>query len=328
MLPLISVIVPVHNVAPFLERCVKSLIGQSYRKLEIILIDDGSNDCSGEICEQFRKKDERVKVLHQNYYGVSDARNKGLALASGEYIVFLDSDDEAHTDYVKRLFDTLLTYELDIAQCCLLRIRHDEPVNKRELTGEINIFSGLEMQYKIFERNRFFSMCLCGKLFKRVLFDGLEFPVGRINEDESLIYLLMYRSHRVGIVDEYLYYYHYNEKSITEQRYNIHRLDAFYMLEEKFAFYQQQELKELADKTAREYFSQIAVAFDHRPDEIEDYDTWYRKACDFYSRDRQQILEKASLGTMRYCFMKLSYLSIHFVKWYGLLLKWYLSHKK
>lgn len=325
---LISIIVPVYNVEPYLARCIDSLLNQDYTNIEIILVEDGSIDGSGAICDHYSGVDSRVKVLHQEYQGVSGARNSGLALAKGDYIMFLDSDDEAHPQYVSKLYRTLKENDLDIAQCCLIRVKNGVCVNELDVRDGVRIFSGYEMQMKTFERNRYFSMVLCGKIFKKGLFDGLQFPVGRINEDESLIYLLMYRSRRVGIIDDYLYYYHYNGASITEKRYNIHRLDSFYMLREKYNFYKEKGHTTLANKTANEYFSQMSVALLNGKREADDYPQILKKAKDIYKQDRGAILENAHLTKDKKLFMKLSYINFYFVPLYGKLLRFVLKHRK
>lgn len=318
----ISVIVPVYNVEKYLDRCVQSLFNQTYENIEIVLINDGSTDRSGEICDRYAQEDSRVKVLHQEYNGVADARNKGVAMATGEYVIFLDGDDEADREYVGKLYKTLKENDLDIAQCCLLRIRNGQPINKLEVKEGVRIFNGIEMQMKTFDRDRYFCNVVCGKLFKKELFEGLSFPYGRINEDESMIYRLMFKSKRVGIIDDYLYYYHYNGDSITEKKYNIHRLDAFYMLEEKFAFYKEQGLEDFANKTANEYFSQMSIVFCHKKEEIaDDYKAIKKKAKEIYKRDRKAILGRARLRIDRRVFCILSYISVWFVKLYGILLK-------
>lgn len=324
---LVSVIVPVYNVEPFLSRCINSLINQDYKNIEIILVDDGSTDESGNICDRYAAIDGRIKVIHQEYQGVSGARNKGLAIVQGEYIMFLDSDDEAHPQYVSKLYYTLIKNGLDIAQCCLIRIKNGLRVNEQEVRDEVRIFSGYDMQMKIFERNRYFSMVLCGKIFKKELFSGLQFPLGRINEDESLIYLLMYRSKRIGIIDDYLYYYHYNGESITEKKYNIHRLDSFYMLREKYNFYMEHGHIDLANKTANEYFSQMSVALLNGKKVADDYPAILNKAKEIYREDRLNLLEKAHLRADKKLFMKLSYISFYFVPLYGRLLRVMLKHK-
>lgn len=318
---LISVIVPIYNNEKYLVRCIDSLINQTYSNIEILLINDGSKDRSGEICEEYAKKESRIRVFHQEYLGVSEARNTGVENAKGEYIIFLDGDDEAHPDYVKKLYDTLTENNLDIAQCCLIRIKNGQPINKLEVKDGVRIFDGKEMQMKTFERNRYFSMVVCGKLFKKSLFDGLKFPKGRINEDESLIYLLYWRSKRVGIIDDYLYLYHYNGDSITEKKYNIHRLDGFYMLREKFDFYKQNGLYEFANKTASEYFSQMAAVLTHKKAEITDYKAVMKKAKEMYLKDRGPVLERARLPKAKKIFVGLSHISFSFVKLFGIILK-------
>ncbi len=324
----VSVIVPVYNVERFLPRCIDSLINQKYENLQIVLVNDGSVDKSGEICDRYAAKDPRITVFHQDEQGVSAARNKGLELATGELIAFLDGDDSANEHYISRLYENMTKHDLDISQCCLLRVKDGKIPEYIYEEKEVKIYTGLEMQMKIFERDRFFSMCLCGKLFRRELFEGLKFPVGRINEDESLIYLLMYRSQRVGIMDDYLYYYHYNSESITEKRYNIHRLDCFYMLEEKYDFFIKEGHIALANKTANEYFSQMAVALCHKKREVVDFYAIRKKAFKIYKEDRNRILRKAKLRADRKVFMYLSYISVYFVKLYGVLLKTLLNAKR
>ncbi len=321
MNPLISVIVPIYNNENHLKRCINSLITQTYQNIEILLIDDGSTDNSLNVCKEYIKKDTRIILYHQDYLGVSEARNKGLELSKGDYIIFLDGDDEAHPDYVKKLYDTLVQNDLDIAVGCLLRIRNGQPVNKGAVTDSIQVFNGKNIQMKTFERNRYFYMVVCGKLFKKGLFEDLKFPKDRINEDESLIYQLYWKSTKIGVIDDYLYFYHFNGESITEKKYNIHRLDGFYMLEEKFAFYKERGLDSYANKTASEYFSQLSMVLTHKKHEIVNYKAVMKKAKEFYIKDRKEILQKAKLPKAKRLFVILSYLSFKFVKLFGLLLK-------
>lgn len=323
---LISVIVPIYNVEPFLCRCVDSLINQRYKNIEILLIDDGSSDKSGEICDKYAEKDNRVRVLHQEYLGVSDARNKGLAMAKGDYIIFLDGDDEAHPDYVGKLYKTLIENDLDIAQCCLVRYKNGQPYNVEPVTENVRIFSGLEMQPKTFEKDRYYNMVVCGKLYKKSLYNGLTFPVGRIHEDTALIYRLYYNAKRIGIIDDYLYYYHFNAESITERKNNVQRLDGYYVLREKFDFYMQEGLTDLANITAREYFSCICVCFAQSKKTIVNSKEYFKKAKWFYKKDRKDVMLKAKLGFIKKMVVILSFCSLGFLKLYGKTLNFYKNH--
>lgn len=328
MSDLISIIIPVFNVELFINRCINSLKNQTYHNIEIILVDDGSTDKSLFYCQKAAENDSRIMVIHQNYKGVAASRNNGLIHANGKFIMFLDGDDEAAPDYVEKLYTTLISNKLDIAQCSILRVKNGCKINELSVETGVKIFSGIDMQMRIFNRDRYFTMCLCGKIFKKELFDGLRFPEGRINEDESLIYLLMYRAKLVGVIDDYLYYYHYNGDSITEKPYNIHRLDSFYMLEEKYSFYKNKGYTEFANKTASEYFSQMCVVFTHKFSDDAEQNEIFHKAIDIYKKDRTYILEDAHLPFGKRVFVKLSYISIKFLKLYGWLINKYVSFRK
>lgn len=323
---LVSVIVPVHDVAPYLRRCVDSLINQNYKNIEILLIDDGSTDGSEEICDNYAQKDPRVRVLHQEYLGVSDARNKGLAMSLGNYIIFLDSDDEADPDYVGKLYKTLIDNDLDIAQCCLVRYKDGKPYNVEPVKEGVQIFTGLEMQAKTFEKDKYYKMVVCGKLYKKSLYDGLTFPVGRIHEDTALIYRLYYNAKRVGLIDDYLYYYHFNAQSITERKNNIQRLDGYYVLREKYDFYVQEGLTDLANITANEYFSCIAVCLAQSKDAVVDPKQYFAKAKWFYKKDRKAVLLNAKLPFVKKMTVYLSFCSLFFLKLYGIGLNFYKKH--
>ncbi len=325
---LVSVIVPVHNVAPFLCRCVDSLINQNHKNIEILLIDDGSTDKSGEICDDYVAKDSRVRVLHQEYSGVSDARNKGLAMSKGEYVIFLDSDDEADPNYVGKLYKTLIENDLDIAQCCLVRYRNGKPYNVEPVKEGVRIFTGLDMQPKTFEKDRYYNMVVCGKLYKKSLYNGLSFPVGRIHEDTALIYRLYYNAKRIGVIDDYLYYYHFNSQSITERKANIQRLDGYYVLREKYDFYVQEGLIDLANITANEYFSCICVCLAQTKNDVVDPKNYFKKAKWFYKKDRKDVMLKANLAPLKKLTVYLSFCSLFFLKLYGLALNFYKKHLK
>ena len=320
---LVSVIVPVHNVEPFLCRCIDSLINQSYNNIEILLIDDGSTDKSGIICDDYAARDSRVRVLHQDYLGVSDARNKGLAMSNGDYIIFLDSDDEADPDYVGKLYKTLIENDLDIAQCCLVRYKDGKPYNVGPVNEGVRIFTGLQMQPKTFEKDRYYNMVVCGKLYKKSLYDGLSFPVGRIHEDTALIYRLYYNARRVGIIDDYLYYYHFNSQSITERKNNVQRLDGYYILREKFDFYTREGLTDLANITASEYFSCICVCLAQSKNDVVNPKEYFKKAKWFYKKDRKAVMLRAKLAPFKKTIVYLSFCSLYFLRIYGIALNWY-----
>lgn len=195
MSKLISVIIPVYNVEKYLEKCIDSVLKQTYSNLEIILVDDGSKDNSGKICDEYAEKDNRIKVIHKENGGLSDARNTGIKNSTGDYLSFLDGDDCLKLDFYEYLADLMKNEKYDIAECKFLRI----PVEKIENVQEILMQENSLRQIKAIEQTReqaleelygFYlnpyvnKVVVWNKLYKRELFDNIEFPIGRFHEDE------------------------------------------------------------------------------------------------------------------------------------------------
>src|SRR5690625_2816139 len=189
MRPQISIIVPVYNVASYVQQCLDSILDQTFKGFEVIVINDGSTDNTGEIIDKYTKKDRRVKAIHQSYGGVSSARNIGIELATGEYIGFVDGDDYIKKDMFETLYRMCVDTESDIAICRLGRKIDDniinntvEPLYTKELDKEeamCELFKGILYRFS-----------LCNKLFKKSCFQGISFPVGRIHEDLATTYRL------------------------------------------------------------------------------------------------------------------------------------------
>ena len=183
---LISVIVPVYNVELYLERCINSIINQTYQNLEIILIDDGSTDRSGEICDEYKKKDMRINVIHKQNGGSSSARNCGLEIAKGEYIGFVDSDDYIASDMYALLHQHMRD-DVDLVSCRMARI------NK---IGHVEIYSGVNRSVLLNNMQaikevlhvRYLSISSCDKLYRREILRGIQFPIGRTAEDLPFVY--------------------------------------------------------------------------------------------------------------------------------------------
>lgn len=214
---MISVIVPIYNVEEYLDRCIKSIVEQTYRDLEIILVDDGSTDNCPSLCDNWEKKDARISVIHKANGGLSDARNVGIDKSRGEYIVFVDSDDYIMPKMCERLLTTLIENDADIALCNYFYDyggkRKDHPM--AILPG---VYSGAEMVEVFFRQ--FYSEVVAAwcKIYRRNLFFGTEnvrYPLGRFFEDEYTTYLLYDISHRVVIIPDALYGYMQRMESIT-----------------------------------------------------------------------------------------------------------------
>ena len=224
----ISVIVPVYNTAPWLPGCIESIRRQTHKNLEILLIDDGSTDGSGEICENFARRDSRIRCIHQENRGLSAARNRGLDAARGQYISFVDSDDEIAPEMLEILAKHLKETDSDMALCNFLRNGAPTPMKPAVLTPEryLETLLGPACWYCVTMPNR-----LC----RREVWTGLRFPGGRIHEDEAVIYPLTARCRRIVLVEEALYFYRSRPGSITASA-DIAHADKLIFLAERIAF--------------------------------------------------------------------------------------------
>ncbi len=215
---LISIVVPIYNVADYLDRCIKSIVDQTYRNLEIILVNDGSKDNSGEICEKWRKRDKRIIVIHKKNGGLSSARNAGIEIASGKYIAFIDSDDYVSKDMYYELYQRLIENESDIIICgreyiwdngkTYFRYHYDgriENYNSKQAIKEMNSFKK-------------FDMAAWDKLYKIELFENIRFPEGKLSEDYYIMYKLFLKSNRITYYAYPLYYYYQRQNSITKNK--------------------------------------------------------------------------------------------------------------
>ena len=204
---LISVIVPIYNVEKYLNKCIESIINQSYSNLEIILVDDGSKDSSGIMCDSYILKDKRIKVIHKENGGLSDARNVGIDKAKGEYIVFIDSDDWIDEKMIEILYNIIKKNNSDISICDYFLAYNEEIQTQKEDIEIINL-SNIEALKKIYDKDLGVCMIVAwNKLYKRNLFkDDIRYPYGKIHEDEFTTYKLLYKAEKISYTKQKMYY--------------------------------------------------------------------------------------------------------------------------
>lgn len=221
---LISVIVPVYNVEDYLERCIDSITGQTYKNLEIILVDDGSTDNSGEICDRKAEEDDRIIVIHKQNGGLSDARNTGLAAASGEYISFIDSDDRIEKKMYMTLFNAIKENNCGASGCKFFRtdnINADFP----EADDSVKIYSGAEIQHELIN-DKIIQQVVWNKLYRTELIKDIPFEFGKCNEDEFWTYKALDNCNTFAAVNYYGYAYLQRSQSIINSSFSLKRLDA------------------------------------------------------------------------------------------------------
>lgn len=205
---MISVIVPVYRVEPYVRQCVDSILSQTYEDFEVLLIDDGSPDRCGEICEEYKEKDDRVRVFHTENRGLSAARNLGLKEAKGNYIGFVDSDDWIEPDMYEVLLERLEETDADISACSIC--------SNASKSGLVNqaVFKDQDILIALIDQR--ISNCVWNKLYRKTLFDGLAFPYGKNYEDISCMHIILSRAHKVIVIPDQKYHYRQRPESITK----------------------------------------------------------------------------------------------------------------
>lgn len=256
----VSVIVPIYKVEPYLRRAVESIRNQTYSNLEIILVDDGSPDNCGKICDDYAGKDNRIKVIHKENGGLSDARNAGLDVAAGEYIAFVDSDDYIAKDFVETLLTQMEKTESDVAMCsyavtaseeadesvfdCSHRAEEQEEDHIRDGSIEVCARSALLSNlYDANHRDATYFIVSWNKLYKASLWEGIRFPKGKIHEDEATTYRIYDKASKGVYIHKPLYGYFSAPESITRSRFNIKRLDWMDALDDRIRYFEEKEDK-------------------------------------------------------------------------------------
>ncbi|MCR5323413.1 MAG: glycosyltransferase [Lachnospiraceae bacterium] len=236
MRDLISVVIPVYKTEKYLCRCVDSVLRQTYAEIEIILVDDGSPDNAGAICDDYQKKYDNVHVIHQSNQGLAAARNVGIDFVKKErlsrWIAFIDSDDYVHPNMFEYLHRAVVEYNVKISACGVDEVK--EFVVQNVAYKKPGLINGLE--YFVYCLDKLPTIAV-NKLYDVELFNEIRYPYGRTHEDQYTTYKLLYKSGMIAILDINLYYYFQSENSITRSCYTLNRLNDIIALEEQWRFF-------------------------------------------------------------------------------------------
>ena len=245
-MPQISVIVPVYKVEPYLRRCVDSILSQTFTDFELILVDDGSPDNCGAICDEYAATDPRVHVIHQPNGGLSAARNAGIdwafANSDSEWLAFVDSDDWVHPQYLELLYKAVRETGVKISMCECQVVHNSKAIPPVFHTTEL-----LDWETMLIEHS-WHAIVAWNKLYAKELFQAYRYPIGKIYEDEFLTHKLLFHAQIIAYFSDELYYYFHNKDGIMNQAFNLKHLDALEALEEKIAF-----SRHYGSKKLREY---------------------------------------------------------------------------
>lgn len=294
--PIISIIVPIYKVEGYIHQCINSILNQTYRNLEVILVDDGSPDSCPTICDEYAKKDNRIKVIHKLNGGLSEARNFGLDIAKGEYIAFVDSDDYIHATMIETILQCMIDNDCQIGMCARCDIQGD-------LNTEKYIFPNSMIASK-FEIMPLLLADVIGsqswdKIYKRSVFDQVRFPIGRLYEDIGTTYLAFDKIERFCYIHRPLYYYRLNNAGISFSEKPNKILDTFtsfyerLLYAEKFFPAEQAKCLELAFNTAMGSLNY------HLRFGFEDENQNLRRVRDFFSVYRHQIYRNPFISISR-----------------------------
>ncbi|MDU6522389.1 glycosyltransferase family 2 protein [Enterococcus devriesei] len=218
----ISIIVPVYNVEKYLNKCVDSILNQTFKDFEVILVDDGSPDNSGAICDQYAQKDSRVKVIHKKNGGLSDARNAGIEAAQGKYLGFIDSDDYIADDMYELLYNNIVHEDADMSICGIYHVY--EGKEPEEKPGKYMVLNRNEATVLIFHGNQISDHAV-NKLYKKQIFSELRYPIGKYHEDSFTIVGILDQCNIVVIDTKQKYYYYHRDDSITSQTFSKKHLE-------------------------------------------------------------------------------------------------------
>ena len=239
---LVSVIVPIYNVQDYLEKCIDSIINQSYENLEIILVDDGSPDVCGRICDEYALKDKRIKVIHKENGGLSDARNSGIAIANGKYITFIDSDDFIHIRFIEILERLARIKQADVVVSDFFTFYECDKCQEREISKErierAEVLTSKHLYSNEFINREIVRLTVAwGKLYDRNLWNGIRYPVGKIHEDTFTTYKVMERAKCVVYLKEPMYFWRENPNSITRGEFTVKHLLGMDALQEQIEYF-------------------------------------------------------------------------------------------
>ena len=296
---LVSVIVPVYKVEQYLSNCIESILQQSFEDYELILVDDGSPDNCGKICDDFAQKDSRIIVIHQENKGLSAARNKAIEYARGEYLTFVDSDDFIFPHYLEILVNLCLKNDADMAVCGMIRCSvNDSLRNLAEDISKMNVEIFIDNKMEVFFTTKKINTTAWGKLYRRFIFDSIRYPIGKYHEDIFVTYKTIHLSNKIVSCDYQGYIYRINEMSIVNEPFSMKKLHPIEACVERALFIEQNYPKQKKHALCEivYYCNQIVLSMAKtgvfNKDILKKLQHLYRKYLWYYISDKTDLMGK------------------------------------
>ncbi|MDD3139235.1 MAG: glycosyltransferase [Lachnospiraceae bacterium] len=270
----VSIIIPAYNVEKYINRCLQSVVEQTYRSLEIIVIDDGSTDHTNAICLEWCEKDTRISLITQSNRGLSAARNRGIAVAQGVFLFFVDSDDWLEKNAIEKLLEVQKKQRADIVCCGIISSYDDGKEIPFTREGSFCV-SGIEAVKQMMVSNTICTVAW-NKLYRAALWDTVQYPVGKLHEDEFTTYKLLYQSERVAYTGEYLYHYFQRKSGLLNQIYQSGSLNKLEAISERTEMFHNKGNLELESLSIMDYVTYIKFLY-RKSSEMQDEDRAFER---------------------------------------------------
>lgn len=307
---LVSIVVPVYNVEAFLEHCIKSLLEQTYSNIEVILVDDGSTDSSGSICDEWKKKDSRVVVYHQPNLGVSVARNNAIKMAQGEYLCFVDSDDFVTKTFIEDFIKTMVATNADFTLCDVVSAKLADGSLEHDVNAELTPKDCASWLSNPISREYVLMVIPCNKIFKKELFDNYSFVQGKRHEDEFMINHMLYNIQKAAYISKANYIYRNNESGFTSSH-NAESMEHFHVIEayeERIKMSLERNNPEFAATTVKWALLKLAHFYDEGGEKMKNcsvdiYNEMYAKYFGLLTKKQQKKYKLFTITPGLFCKM-------------------------
>lgn len=288
---LVSCIVPIYNVKDYMRKCVESLIDQTYSNIEIILVDDGSTDGSGLICDDYAKQDNRIKVIHKENGGLSSARNAGIDISKGDFLMFIDGDDYLASETVEYLIQIQENVDVivDLIQFRYKEVEYDELIKRDKDVHEVKLCMQTEEMFEQLYELGGVAASACTKLYRKNIFDEVRYPEGILHEDEYVITDILAKAKGVLYTDKVLYYYVKRQGSIVHASFNPKKMDVFISIKCRLQYLQKQEWKGLIRKEHYRYYMTLMNMY------CDAYQGRYLNECCEIKSQLKNLLEETTI---------------------------------
>lgn len=265
----ISVIVPVYNSERYIKRCVDSILAQTFQDFELILLDDGSTDQSGRLCDDYAEQDSRIRVIHQKNQGQASTRNTGIRLSSAKWIAFVDADDMIHPQYFEILYRVAVENKVKISACHAFEGKNlpenfldDQPMHS--VWYSVNEETLWKWYFGTDERiSKFTYWVVWGKLIHKTILQKYPFTDNRIYEDNAVVFKWLYESGNIAFCDNVMYFYYVNSEGTTKKAYSLKRLDWLWAVQEQISFYKEVGFNKMEYMLRKQYVWEALREYEH-----------------------------------------------------------------